>query len=421
MSFKKILVFWSVLFFAVNSAGADINISGFVLRQYNASVTYTLPDTVIPDGYFLVLCRGNKTKTEFENFWNVSLASNVIFLDSSTIAFPQQNGAEIFSLHDASDAFIDSTTLPQLTTPRSIQRDSSSAMTFSYYNSSQANPGTFANSGYNSGLVITEVADSSGTGNYLFEFIELYNDGGSAVNTPPQLSFLAHTPSVPVNLQKVTASCIVKDNGFVAADSLFYRVNSGSWIKVYRDSLAGDTIFYSIPGQSTSSIVQYYVWAKDDEGLSAVSDTNSYTVGAVSKTKVKRILFDYTKNQTAGNADWIIDTNWPVPLPSDPTAEDDWLGGISSWGFELDTAVIYNSNTLSDSIAFDVFTLPPDSAITYGTTRPMDLKNFDVYVVCEPQNPFSSAESTAIFNFVFNVGGLFMVADHDASDRELDG
>ncbi|HAV92100.1 TPA: hypothetical protein DCW38_02845 [candidate division WOR-3 bacterium] len=244
--------------------------------------------------------------------------------------------------------------------------------------------------------------------------------GGSSVNTP-QFSLLTHTPASPVNLQKLTVSCVITDNGSVTADSLFYKVNSDAWVKVYRDSLIGNTRYYSIPGQTASSAVLYYVWAKDNENLTSVSDTNSYTVSYPSQTKIKKVLFDYTKNQTAGNADWIIDANYPVPLPANPSYEDDWYGGISSWGFELDTAHIYNANTSYDTIEFEVFTLPPDSQITYGTTRPMDLKNYDVYIVCEPQNPFTSAESTAIFNYVANGGGLFMVADHVSSDRDGDG
>ncbi|MGE3063346.1 MAG: T9SS type A sorting domain-containing protein [bacterium] len=410
-----LLISWRILY------PADVSLAGYKLRQYNSSVTYTMPDTVLPEGYFLVICRGNKTQADFEAFWGVTLGSNVIFLDSVIPVIPQMNEAEIFSLHDASDAFLDSTTLPQLTTPKSIQRDSSNVMTFTYYSSSQANPGYFADCGFGAGLVISEIADTAGTGNYLYEFIEIFNDGGGAVNTPPLITSLTHTPAIPLNLQKVTASCNITDNVSVADDSLFYRVNSGSWQRVFRDSIAGNTRYYSIPGQISYSTVQYYASAKDDEGLTAVSDTNSYIVSAVSQTKVKKILFDYTKNQTAGNADWIIDTNWPVPLPANPAYEDDWYGGISSWGFELDTARIYNSNTASDTITFDVFTLPPDSPITYGTTRPMDLKNYDVYIVCEPQNPFTSAESTAIFNYVANGGGLFMVADHDSSDRDGDG
>ncbi len=47
------------------------------------------------------------------------------------------------------------------------------------------------------------------------------------------------------------------------------------------------------------------------------------------------ILFDYTKDQRAGNADWVIDTNYPVPSPSNPGSESDWAGAISAWGYAM--------------------------------------------------------------------------------------
>src|SRR5438067_2131610 len=39
----------------------------------------------------------------------------------------------------------------------------------------------------------------------------------------------------------------------------------------------------------------------------------------------------------------------------------------------------------------------------------------------EPNTKFSSAEKTAILNFVKNGGGLFMISDHTNSDRNNDG
>jgi len=82
-----------------------------------------------------------------------------------------------------------------------------------------------------------------------------------------------------------------------------------------------------------------------------------------------------------------------------------------------------------------VETLPEGTAITYGnSSNPQDLKNYDVYVVIEPNRLFTAAEKTAIMNFVANGGGLMMIADHTAattggtdsngynpSDRDGDG
>jgi hypothetical protein len=42
-------------------------------------------------------------------------------------------------------------------------------------------------------------------------------------------------------------------------------------------------------------------------------------------------------------------------------------------------------------------------------------------VVCEPNILFTNSEKTALINFVQNGGGLFMIADHNNSDRNGDG
>ena len=122
-----------------------------------------------------------------------------------------------------------------------------------------------------------------------------------------------------------------------------------------------------------------------------------------------RFLFDYTKDETAGNADWIIDGQYPYPQPSNPTSPTDWDRALSSWGYALYT------------MGHEVVTLPPDSAISYGTNHDLDLSNFDVFVMVEPQNPLSQSEVQAIVNFVQNGGGFLMVSDHYGSDRNNNG
>ncbi len=131
----------------------------------------------------------------------------------------------------------------------------------------------------------------------------------------------------------------------------------------------------------------------------------------------KKFLFDATKAETAGNADWVLDADTspqrlPTPLQSTITAttpETYWRGGLSAWGIAL------------VKLGHKVETLPSGTAITYGGTGAQDLKNYDVYVVDEPNVRFTAAEKTALINFVKNGGGLFMIADHTASDRNNDG
>lgn len=133
----------------------------------------------------------------------------------------------------------------------------------------------------------------------------------------------------------------------------------------------------------------------------------------------KRFLFDATKAETAGNADWVIDedggTPQRIPTPAQSgitasTAETYWTGAISSWGI----ALVKAGNTVE--------TLPSGTAITYGnSSNPQDLSNYDVFVVDEPNILFTAAEKTAILNFISHGGGLFMISDHTVSDRNNDG
>ncbi|GGR89190.1 MULTISPECIES: hydrolase [Streptomyces] len=125
-----------------------------------------------------------------------------------------------------------------------------------------------------------------------------------------------------------------------------------------------------------------------------------------------RVLFDNAHAETAGNADWIISTSQPDPLGQDasPSAETDWTGALSSWGVALQKTGGYSLKTL-----------PPGSSLGYGGTSATDLSNFDTLVLPEPNTPLTSAEKTAIMNFVKNGGGLFMISDHTGADRDNDG
>jgi len=125
-----------------------------------------------------------------------------------------------------------------------------------------------------------------------------------------------------------------------------------------------------------------------------------------------RVLFDNSKAETAGNADWIISTSQPDPLAQNasPTTEKSWTGALSAWGVALQKTGQYSLKTL-----------PSGSTITYGTGGALDLANFDTFVIPEPNIRFSTAEKTAIMKFVQNGGGLFLISDHTASDRNNDG
>ncbi len=150
----------------------------------------------------------------------------------------------------------------------------------------------------------------------------------------------------------------------------------------------------------------------------------------------QKILFDATKAESAGSADWIIDADirnlgfgtgpavlgggsesnpQRIPTPAQSginagTAETYWSGGLSYWAVDCVNK------------GYIVETLPYNGTISYGNAlNPQDLSNYNAFVVCEPNILFTAAEKTAILSFVANGGGLFMIADHTISDRNNDG
>lgn len=149
-----------------------------------------------------------------------------------------------------------------------------------------------------------------------------------------------------------------------------------------------------------------------------------------------KILFDATKAESAGNADWVIDSDThnlgfpsgpavvgsgneanpqriPTPLQStitSSTLETYWNGGLSNWGIDCVKQ------------GYTVESLPYNGQITYGVSSNLqDLSNYKVFVIDEPNILFTSAEKAAIITFVQNGGGLCIISDHTVSDRNNDG
>jgi hypothetical protein len=158
-------------------------------------------------------------------------------------------------------------------------------------------------------------------------------------------------------------------------------------------------------------------------------------LGCLAAHSQTRILFDASKAETASNADWVIDADlhnlgfnngpamlggsesnpqqYPTPAQSGittSTSQEYWKGGISAWGVDLAKK------------GYIVESLPYNGKITYkNSSNLQDLSLYKVFIVCEPNIVFTTAEKTAILQFVQNGGGLFMVSDHTVSDRNNDG
>ncbi len=162
-----------------NVTGTDV--SNWRLVQANSTLTYVLPaGTVIPANGYLVVGR-NASRAAFEAFWGVGLASNVVYLNAAD-ALPQVNGSENFTLYNAAGTKVDGKTYSMSSAAgQSLRRKdpcnaAGTSGSWTIGASSTANPGSGAGAGCGKGPVINEFSDATGTGNYVYEFVELHND-----------------------------------------------------------------------------------------------------------------------------------------------------------------------------------------------------------------------------------------------------
>lgn len=117
----------------------------------------------------------------------------------------------------------------------------------------------------------------------------------------------------------------------------------------------------------------------------------------------KMILFDQAHSQTYGTSyDFIVDRDSPIPLPYPPTSPTSWDGQLSTWAYEL----YQEGHTIRNN----------SDIITPGV-----LSGVDLFIIPEPQDTFSFSEMDAIEDFVLNGGSLFIIADHNSSDRNHSG
>lgn len=162
-----------------NSPGTDI--SRWKLTQFNATYEYIIPGgTSIPSKGYLIIAR-HASKEAFQNFWNVTLGPETVYINSAG-AMPIINGGESYSLQSANGSSIDARTISMTPSAgKSIQRKSpckapEQSGSWSVLPPSAGTPGSGAGAGCRKGVVISEFTDPGGTGNYAYEFIELYND-----------------------------------------------------------------------------------------------------------------------------------------------------------------------------------------------------------------------------------------------------
>jgi len=165
----------------VNNSTAGTDISGWTVTQANATVVYTIPaGTVIPANGYVVIGR-DATKAAFQTFWGVNLNSNVVYLTTAG-AFPQINGSENYTLKNANGTVIDGPTISEASgANQDLQRKdpctaANIASNWTVSVTTAATPGSGAGAGCAKGVVINEFSDAAGSGNFIYEFVELHND-----------------------------------------------------------------------------------------------------------------------------------------------------------------------------------------------------------------------------------------------------
>lgn len=156
-----------------------VDISGWKVVQANATLNYTIPSsTKIASGSYVIIAR-NATKSAFESFWGVTLGANVTYINSGD-TMPQINGSETYTLTDPNSVVVDGPTVANdLSAGKSLQRANcgaaGSAGSWTKVSASSATPGTGGLTGCGKGVFINEYSDAIGTGNYIYEFVEIYN------------------------------------------------------------------------------------------------------------------------------------------------------------------------------------------------------------------------------------------------------
>jgi beta-lactamase superfamily II metal-dependent hydrolase len=157
-----------------------VDIAGWKIVQANATLNYTIPaSTTIPPRGYVVIGR-NATKSAFEVFWGVTLAANVTYINSGD-TMPQINGSETYTLKNAASVTFDGPTVGMdAAAGKSLQRANCGAVgtagTWTKVASTSGSPGTGGLPGCGKGVFINEFSDALGTGNFVYEFVELFND-----------------------------------------------------------------------------------------------------------------------------------------------------------------------------------------------------------------------------------------------------
>ena len=326
----------------VTDPSSTLDISGYQVKQYDSTQTYTIPDgTLVSPGGYVIIAR-NVSEVEFEAFWGVTLGANVVFLNSGETV-PQINGDETYELRDALNNLVEGPTAVALAAGNSVQRTNTTASataTASWRSVAQssATPGSGAVGNGSAGLVINEYSDASGTGNYINEFVELYYDaggGGSPPETPPVLNPIGDTSvqvsnllqfavtATPTDGDAVTLSVsnapagavfsATNENGtfYFTPDASQVGVHTTSFYAVDNDGVSLETIRITVnPGanEDATNVLAYFDFQTDANVFESVPQLLGSGISGASVTTRDGTYTNFGGNPSSGRA--IADSGW---------------------------------------------------------------------------------------------------------------
>lgn len=93
--------------------------------------------------------------------------------------------------------------------------------------------------------------------------------------TPPAISTVKRNLAQVLTNQSVTITANVTDDGSVDSVKLYYRIDGGAYTPVVMNLVSGSKYSADIPAvNSDSSLVDYYIWAKDNNGNVSTMPSN---------------------------------------------------------------------------------------------------------------------------------------------------
>jgi hypothetical protein len=175
----------------VSPSNSPIDISGWTVSQANNGKSFTFPEgTILQPGEYVLIAR-KSTLEAFQSAWfgaeNI-LGANVHFFNAEDSFIVINDSTTTFTLTDGDGVEMDGPTLDidnYLNYQRSVPvgpADSEDSWTTSTEvtpgPSSGATPGSGqGDPNFSMGIYISEISDGKGSGNYVYEFVEIFYDG----------------------------------------------------------------------------------------------------------------------------------------------------------------------------------------------------------------------------------------------------